>query len=96
MLQQRIPKHLEEGEDTLDFLTRVAEQGAKKKCRYGKRCNNLCVSGRALCHIRLDEKLAPALDRMKLFLAGRKAREAEVAVAAKNAISVIRAQRHPV
>jgi len=92
MRQQRIPKHFEEGEDTLDFLTKVAEGGRKKKCRGGKSCARLCVNYRALCHIRLDDKLSAALDRMKLFLAGRKAREAEITVAAKDAISAIKAQ----
>ena len=92
MRQQRIPKHLEEEADTLDFLTKVAEGGGKKKCKGGKSCARFCVNYGALCHIRMDKKLAPALDRMKLFLAGRKAREAEVAAAAKDAISAIKAQ----
>jgi len=92
MLQQRIPNHLEEEGDTLDFFTKVAEGGRKNKCRGGKSCARICINYGALCHIRMDEKLSPALDRMRAFLSGRKEREAEITAAAKDAISAIKAQ----
>ena len=90
MLQQRIPKNLKEGEDTLEFLAAIQERCKRKRCRSGgKRCNALCVNTEALCHIRLSAELNPALDRMRNFLAGREAREAEVIAAAKDAIAAL-------
>ena len=93
MQQQRIPKNLKEGEDTLEFLAAIPKGCKRKRCRSGgKRCNALCVSSRALCHIRLSPELNPALNRMREFLAGRKAREQEIAVAARDVIAAIKAQ----
>ena len=92
MRQQRIPKNLKEGEDTLKFLAEIPKGCKRKRCRSGgKRCNALCVSSRALCDIRLSTELNPALDRMQKFLVGRKAREAEVIAAAKEAIAAFKA-----
>ena len=92
MQQQRIPKNLKEGEDTLEFLAAIQERCKRKRCRSGgKRCGALCVNSRALCHIRLSTELNPALDRMQKFLVGRKAREAEVIAAAKDAIAAFKA-----
>ena len=92
MRQQRIPKNLREEEDTFEFLDAIPKGGERKKCRYGgKRCNALCVNTESLCHIRLDPELNPALARMQKFLAGRKAREAEVIAAAKDAIAAFKA-----
>jgi len=91
--QQRIPKNLKEGGDTLEFLAAIPKGCERKKCRYGgKRCSALCVNSRALCHIRLSPELNPALNRMQKFLAGRKAREQEIAVAARDVIAAIKAQ----
>ena len=93
MQQQRIPKNLREVEDTLEFLAAISKGCERKKCRYGgKRCNSFCVNSKALCHIRLAAELNPALDRMRKFLAGRKFREEEIAVAARDAISTLKAQ----
>lgn len=93
MRQQRIPKNLKEGGDTLEFLAAIPKGCERKKCRYGgKRCSALCVNSRALCHIRLSPELNPALNRMQKFLAGRKAREQEIAVAARDVIAAIKAQ----
>ncbi len=92
MQQQRIPKHLEEGEDTLVFLDKIAEVERRKKCRYGKSCARLCINYGALCYIRMDEKLSPALDRMRDFLARRETKEAEIIVAAGDVISAFQAQ----
>ena len=93
MQQQIIPKNLKEGEDTLEFLAAIQERCKRKRCRSGgKRCGALCVNSRALCHIRLSTELNPALDRMQKFLAGRKAREQEIAVAARDVIAAIKAQ----
>jgi len=90
--QQRIPKNLKEGEDTLEFLAAIQERYKRKRCRSGgKRCNALCVNSRALCHIRLAPELNPALARMQKFLAGRKSREAEVIAAVKDAIAASKA-----
>ena len=92
MQQQRIPKNLKEGEDTLEFLAAIQERYKRKRCRSGgKRCNALCVNSRALCHIRLAPELNPALARMQKFLAGRKSREAEVIAAVKDAIAASKA-----
>ena len=92
MQQQRIPKSLKEGEDTLEFLAAIQKRCKRKRCRSGgKRCNALCVNSRALCHIRLSTELNPALDRMQKFLVGREAREAEVIAAAKDAIAAFKA-----
>lgn len=92
MQQQRIPKNSKEGEDTLEFLAAIQERCKRKRCRSGgKRCGALCVNSRAICHIRLSTELNPALDRMQKFLAGRKAREAEVIAAAKDAIAAFKA-----
>jgi len=93
MQQQKIPKHLEEGEDTLVFLDKVTEVGGRKKCRYGKACGRVCIRSSAICHVRLDKKLDIALERMRNFLAGRTAREAAVLVAAKDAILAFKAQQ---
>lgn len=92
MQQQKIPENLKEGEDTLEFLTEISERGIRKKCRYGKNCNNLCINSEVICHVRIHDEIKPALDRMKNFLAGRKDREAQIVVAAKDVISAIKAQ----
>ena len=91
MLQQRIPKNLEEGEDTFEFLDEIPK-GDRKKCRYGKSCNQLCINNKAICHIRFASELNPALDRMRNFLANRKVREEAIAVAAEEMISAFRTQ----
>lgn len=92
LIKQEIQKGIEEGEDTFDFLTKLSKGERKTGCRSGKRCNKLCVRSSAICHILLDKKLSPALDRMRAFLSGRKEMEAEITVAAKDAISAIKTQ----
>ena len=92
MQQQRIPKNLREGEDTLEFLAAIPKGCKRKRCRSGgKRCNAVCVNTESLCHIRLAPELNPALNRMQKFLAGWKSREAEVIAAAKDAIAAFKA-----
>ena len=92
LVLQKIQEDLREGEDTFEFLTKLSEGERKTGCKSGKNCNNLCVDGTAICHIRLDKKLSPALARMRAFLSGRKAREEEIAVAGRDVISAIKAQ----
>ena len=92
LVLQKIREDLREEEDTIEFLTKLSEGERKTGCKSGKSCNNLCVDGAANCHIRLDKKLSPALARMRAFLSGRKAREEEIAVAARDVISTLQAQ----
>ena len=91
MRQQKLPNNLIEREDTFEFLDAIPQGGERKKCRYGKSCGNVCVTNKVLCHIRLADELNPALDRMRNFLAERKFREEEIAVAARDAITALKA-----
>jgi hypothetical protein len=94
LVLQKIREDLREEEDTFEFLAKLSKGERPAGCRSGKRCNNLCVRSSAICHILLDKKLSPALDRMRAFLSGRKEMEAEITVAAKDAILAFKAQTY--